>query len=397
LALTLGKVAAFVVFMLVVGRRVIPWILHYVAHTGSRELFRLAVFAISLGVAFGAAVLFDVSFALGAFFAGMILSESELSQRAASETLPLRDAFAVLFFVSVGMLFDPLIVVKEPLPLLATLFIILFGKSLAAYAIVRVFGYSNSTALTISASLAQIGEFSFILVSLGVSLSLMTGRGRDLVLAGAIITIMLNPLWFALLDRVMARAEKKTVEQASDDFEEQTPHVPLPVSTLSDHIVLVGHGRVGSVVSRALREAETPLLVIEDNPGIIERLKQEGVEVITGNAAAPGMLEAANVGASRGLLVAIPDGFEGGQIVAKARAISESLPIIARAHSEDEIAHLKFHGATSVIMGEMEIARSMLAQIAGAAMRPESRAAVDTGAPPDRNPKQADGSAPSAA
>jgi CPA2 family monovalent cation:H+ antiporter-2 len=397
LAMTLGKVVAFVVFMLVVGRRVIPWILHYVAHTGSRELFRLAVFAISLGVAFGAATLFDVSFALGAFFAGMILSESELSQRAASETLPLRDAFAVLFFVSVGMLFDPLIVVKEPLPLLATLFIILFGKSLAAYAIVRVFGYSNSTALTISASLAQIGEFSFILVSLGVSLSLMTGRGRDLVLAGAIITIMLNPLWFALLDRVMARAEKKTVEQASDDFEEQTPHVPLPVSTLSDHIVLVGHGRVGSVVSRALREAETPLLVIEDNPGIIERLKQEGVEVITGNAAAPGMLEAANVGASRGLLVAIPDGFEGGQIVAKARAISESLPIIARAHSEDEIAHLKFHGATSVIMGEMEIARSMLAQIAGAARRPESRAAVDTGAPPDSNPKQADGSAPSAA
>jgi CPA2 family monovalent cation:H+ antiporter-2 len=348
-------------------------------------------------VAFGAATLFDVSFALGAFFAGMILSESELSQRAASETLPLRDAFAVLFFVSVGMLFDPLIVVKEPLPLLATLFIILFGKSLAAYAIVRVFGYSNSTALTISASLAQIGEFSFILVSLGVSLSLMTGRGRDLVLAGAIITIMLNPLWFALLDRVMARVEKKTAEKPSDDSEEQTPHVPLPVSTLHDHIVLVGHGRVGSVVSRALREAGTPLLVIEDNPGIIERLKQEGVDVITGNAAAPGLLEAANVGAARGLLVAIPDGFEGGQIVAKARAISKSLPIIARAHSEDEIAHLKFHGATSVIMGEMEIARSMLAQIAGAAMRPESRAGVDTGAPPDRNPKQADGSAPSAA
>jgi CPA2 family monovalent cation:H+ antiporter-2 len=397
MALTLGKVAAFVVLMLVVGRRVIPWILHYVAHTGSRELFRLAVFAISLGVAFGAAMLFDVSFALGAFFAGMILSESELSQRAASETLPLRDAFAVLFFVSVGMLFDPSIILKEPLPLLATLFIILFGKSLAAYAIVRVFGHSNSTALTISASLAQIGEFSFILVSLGVSLSLMTERGRDLVLAGAIITIMLNPLWFALLDRVMARAERKTADKPSDDSEEEAPHLPLSVSALTDHIVLVGHGRVGSVVSRALREAGKPLLVIEDNPGIIERLKQEGVEVITGNAAAPDMLQAANVGAARGLLVAIPDGFEGGQIVAKARAISGSLPIIARAHSEEEVAHLKFHGATTVIMGETEIARAMLSQIADAAMRPEISPVAGAGTPPDSDPKQADGSAPSAA
>ncbi len=366
IAITLGKVAAFVVFMLVVGRRVIPWILHYVAHTGSRELFRLAVFAISLGVAFGAAVLFDVSFALGAFFAGMILSESELSQRAANETLPLRDAFAVLFFVSVGMLFDPAIIVKEPLPLLATLFIIIVGKSVAAFAIVRLFGHPNSTALTISASLAQIGEFSFILVTLGLSLSLMTDRGRDLVLAGAIISIMLNPLWFALLDRLLAQKEPAATPGGAKPTAEvrSVPREPLPVSALSDHVVLVGHGRVGSVVSRALREAQTPLLVIEDNPGTIERLKQEGVEVITGNAAAPDMLQAANVGAARGLLVAIPDAFEGGQIVAKARAMSASLPIIARAHSEEQIAHLKFHGATSVIMGEMEIARAMLARIA---------------------------------
>jgi CPA2 family monovalent cation:H+ antiporter-2 len=357
LALTLGKVAAFVLFMLVVGRRVIPWILHYVAHTGSRELFRLAVFAISLGVAFGAAVLFDVSFALGAFFAGMILSESELSQRAANETLPLRDAFAVLFFVSVGMLVDPAIIVNEPLPLLATLFIILFGKSLAAFVIVRLFGHPTSTALTISASLAQIGEFSFILVSLGVSLSLMTERGRDLVLAGAIISIMLNPLFFAVLDRILARRK----EEAEPSNKASAPREPLRISTQRDHVVLVGHGRVGRVVAHALRATNTPLLVIEDNPGAIERLVQEGVEVIRGNAAAPDMLQAANVGAARGLLVAIPDAFEGGQIVAKARAVSTSLPIIARAHSEEEIAHLKFHGATSVIMGEMEIARAMLA------------------------------------
>jgi CPA2 family monovalent cation:H+ antiporter-2 len=144
----------------------------------------------------------------------------------------------------------------------------------------------------------------------------------------------------------------------------------VPVSTQTNHVVLVGHGRVGSVVSRALRAANTPLLVIEDNPGTIERLMEEGVEVITGNAAAPDMLQAANVGQARGLLVAIPDAFEGGQIVAKARAISPGLPIIARAHSEEEIAHLKFHGATSVIMGEMEIAKAMLAEIDDAAQAP---------------------------
>lgn len=362
IVMTLGKVTAFMIFMLVVGRRVIPWILHYVAHTGSRELFRLAVFAISLGVAFGAAVLFDVSFALGAFFAGMILSESELSQRAANETLPLRDAFAVLFFVSVGMLVDPAIILNDPLPLLATVLIIILGKSVAAFAIVRLFGYPRSTALTISASLAQIGEFSFILAGLGVSLELLPDRGRDLVLAGAIISIMLNPLFFAMLDRLLAGTDDER-SKSSGKKEAAVPRVPLPVTQLSNHVVLVGHGRVGSVVSKALRQANTPLLVIEDTPGAVERLRQEGVEVITGNAAAPDMLQAANVGGARGLLVAIPDAFEGGQIVAKARALSAGLPIIARAHSEEEIAHLKHHGANSVIMGEQEIAKAMIAQI----------------------------------
>ncbi|MEZ0222134.1 YbaL family putative K(+) efflux transporter [Tardiphaga sp. 1201_B9_N1_1] len=365
--ITLGKVAGFVIFMLVVGRRVIPMLLHYVAHTGSRELFRLAVFAISLGVAFGAALIFDVSFALGAFFAGMILSESELSQRAANETLPLRDAFAVLFFVSVGMLVDPAIILREPLPLLATVFIILFGKSAAAFGIVRLFGYPTSTALTISASLAQIGEFSFILVSLGVGLGLLPDRGRDLVLAGAIISIMLNPLFFALLDRLLADKDAKAAAAseaaAADSKEKAVTRVPLPETQLKDHVVLVGHGRVGSVVSRALRLNNTPLLVIEDTPGVVERLQKEGVEVVTGNAAAPDMLQAANVMGARGLLVAIPDAFEGGQIVAKARALNPTLPIIARAHSEEEIAHLKHHGANVVIMGEQEIAKAMLLQI----------------------------------
>jgi CPA2 family monovalent cation:H+ antiporter-2 len=258
------------------------------------------------------------------------------------------------------MLFDPGILLRDPWLVLATLFIILVGKSAASFAIVRIFGHPTSTALTISASLAQIGEFSFILAGLGVSLTLLPERGRDLVLAGSIISIMLNPLCFVLLDRLLADKEDPAKPAGE---EKPAPRVPLPVSSLTNHVVLVGHGRVGSVVSQALRQANTSFLVIEDNPGSIERLREEGIEVITGNAAAPDMLQAANVGNARGLLVAIPDAFEGGQIVAKARAISTTLPIIARAHSEEEIAHLKHHGANVVIMGEQEIAKAMIAQI----------------------------------
>ncbi len=359
LLITLGKVAAFVAFMLIVGQRVIPWILHYVAHTGSRELFRLAVLAIALGVAGGAATLFDVSFALGAFFAGMILSESELSQRAANETLPLRDAFAVLFFVSVGMLFNPMIVVQQPGPVLATLLIIMIGKSVAAFAIVRVFGYPTLTALTVSASLAQIGEFSFILAGLGVSLQLLPEQGRDLVLAGAILSIMLNPLCFAALDRFGPRLETKAPD-GPDAPPRKASREPIPHTKLADHVVLVGHGRVGTYIKDRLKEAGVPYLVIEDDADIAARLREGGKEVITGNAADPEVIEAANLRGARCLLVAIPDAFEGGQVVAQARGISPDLPIIARAHSEEEVAHLKKHGATLVVMGEHEIAKTMV-------------------------------------
>ncbi|MDB5602359.1 MAG: Kef family transporter [Xanthobacteraceae bacterium] len=351
IGLVLAKVAGFVAFMLIIGRRVIPWILHYVAHTGSRELFRLAVLAIALGVAYGASVMFDVSFALGAFFAGMILSESALSQRAASETLPLRDAFAVLFFVSVGMLFDPAILLHEPWPILATILIIVVGKSLAAFAIVRLFGYPTATALTISASLAQIGEFSFILAGLGVSLGLLPERGRDLILAGAILSILLNPLFFAALDRLLAHRTKAT--DAAQDAEASQPasREPLPVSQQTDHVVLVGHGRVGGYVTSVLHGTPTRLLVIEDNQDSTRALREAGTEVITGNAADPNVIGAANLAAARCLLVAIPDAFEGGQVVAQARMINPGLRIIARAHLEEEVAHLTKHGATAVIMG----------------------------------------------
>jgi monovalent cation:H+ antiporter-2, CPA2 family len=363
IAITLGKVTAFVAIMLVVGKRLIPWILHYVAHTGSRELFRLAVLAIALGVAFGAAMLFDVSFALGAFFAGMILSESELSQRAASETLPLRDAFAVLFFVSVGMLVDPMVVAREPGAVLATVLIIVVGKSIAAFVIVRLFGHPTATALTIAASLAQIGEFSFILAGLGVSLKLLPEAARDLILAGAILSILLNPVFFAALDRWLAKTEAKSTTDAVSDFHAETAsREPVPLTRLTDHVVLVGHGRVGAFISAAL-PADTALLVIEDDARRIATLGGKAREAIAGNAADPEVMRAANLAAARCLLVAIPDAFEGGQVVAQARELNPALAIVARAHSEDEIEHLKKHGATKVVMGEHEIAKAMIADI----------------------------------
>jgi CPA2 family monovalent cation:H+ antiporter-2 len=361
LALTLAKVTAFVVIMLMIGRRVIPWIMHWVAHTGSRELFRLAVLAIALGVAFGAATLFDVSFALGAFFAGMILAESELSQRAAQETLPLRDAFAVLFFVSVGMLVDPAIVLREPLPVLATLLIIVLGKSVAAYAIVRLFRYPPSTALTISASLAQIGEFSFILAGLGVALALLPPNARDLILAGAILSILLNPFFFALLDRHLAKEKPKPKEEP--ESRKRATREPIPETRLSNHVVLLGYGRVGRFVAPRVIAAGIPLLVIDTDAEALKTLSGEQVETIRGNVVNKEVLAATNLAQARCLLVAVPDAFEGGFAVELGRKAHPELAIIARSHSEEETAYLMKHGASDVIMGEHEIAKAMIAAI----------------------------------
>jgi len=382
LGLTLGKVAAFVAIMLIVGRRVIPWILHYVAHTGSRELFRLSVLAIALGTAFAAAELFGVSFALGAFFAGMVLSESELSHQAASETLPLRDAFAVLFFVSVGMLFDPMILIDDFGPVLATFLIIVVGKSLAAYAIVRLFRHPDPTALTIAASLAQIGEFSFILAGLGVDLRLLPEQGRDLILAGAILSILVNPFLFALLDRWFAKreaahAQAKAEAAAAEDEATAARKVaaaaargPLPVTSLTDHAVLVGHGRVGKFITQKLAAAGVPFLVIEANKGRLADLEKDGREVLVGNAADPEIAAAANLKAARCLLVAIPDAFESGQIVEQARRQSAELPIIVRVHSAAQEEHAIRLGATRVVMAEQEIARAMVSAVPGAFREP---------------------------
>ncbi len=355
IGLTVVKVGAFVALMLLVGRRVIPWLLHYVAHTGSRELFRLSVLAVALGVAFGSAELFGVSFALGAFFAGMILAESPLSHQAANETLPLRDAFAVLFFVSVGMLFDPTILMREPLAVLGTVLIIVVGKSLAALAIVLAFRRPLPTALTISASLAQIGEFSFILAGLGVSLALLPEEGRDLILAGSIISILVNPLAFAALDRYGERSAATAAEGV-------LPSIPdAPAQTiLKDHTVLVGYGRVGSLVGADLLETGTPLLVVEEDPKLAEKARADGAEAIVGNINQRGIADAANLAEANWLVSAIPNPFEAVTLFEAARATNKGLRIVARAHTEAEEAYLRKFGAEFIVVGEREIAREIV-------------------------------------
>ncbi|WP_374367777.1 YbaL family putative K(+) efflux transporter [Dongia sp.] len=355
LGITIGKVTGFIVFMLVVGRRVIPWLLHYIAHTGSRELFRLAVLAIALGVAFGASALFGVSFALGAFFAGMVLAESELSHRAAEESLPLRDAFAVLFFVSVGMLFDPSILLRSPLLVAATVFIIIFGKSVAAFAIVRLFRHPPGTAFVISASLAQIGEFSFILAALGVDLNLLSSEGRDLILAGAIISILANPVLFALIDKYRGEREDAGNARGPDVEVEQTRR-----TTLDAHTVVVGGGRVGQAIVNYLTREKLPFLVIEDRASAVKRLREQGIEVIVENAASPIAIEASNMAGAKRLFVAIDNAFEAGQAVEQARAANPDLKIIARAFSAEEVDHLRQNGADRIVIGSEAIASGML-------------------------------------
>ncbi|HXJ01847.1 MAG TPA: YbaL family putative K(+) efflux transporter [Micropepsaceae bacterium] len=359
LALTFGKLAAFIGIMLVVGRRAIPALLHYVAHTGSRELFRLAVLSVALGVAFLAAELFGVSFALGAFFAGMILSESQLSARAAEESLPLRDAFAVLFFVSIGMLFNPMVLVNDTAALGASVLVVIVGNGVIAFALTRLLGYSVETALLIGVGLAQIGEFSFILADLGIGLDLLTARGRDLILGSSIIAILVNPFLAALASRIHpAHPPGKPVQ---DDAPPE-----LHPTALTHHIVLVGYGRVGNLVGRALRDRNETFLVIEDSDKLVGSLHEAGIEVIPGNAVQPRVLDAANVKAARLLFIAIPNGFEAGQIVEQARARNPMLQIVARAHSNDEVEYLLKLSANAVIMGEREIARGMIEHAFGA-------------------------------
>ena len=376
LALTFLKVAAFVVVVLGVGRLLVPSILHYAAHTGSRELFRLAVLAVSLGIAFGSAELFGVSFALGAFFAGMVLAESQLSHQAAQETLPLRDAFAVLFFVSVGMLFDPSIVVREPGATVATFLIVIIGNAAAAAAVLLAFRTPLGTALALAVSLSQIGEFSFILAGLGLTLGLLAENGRDLILAGAILSILANPALAWLADRWTTREEQRAPSPA--------PAKPKPEATaLAGHAVLVGFGRVGSLIGAALEARAAPFLVIEERQDVVDELRKRGVEAFAGNAASADLLAAVNLAGAKWLISAIPNPFEAGNLIEHARAANPGLTIIARAHSDAEVAYLQKLGASEIVMGETEIAHAISGRMfAPAAPEPAAADVTRADSPP---------------
>ncbi len=366
LGVTLGQVGAFIALMLVVGRKLFPWLLWQVARTGSRELFTLCVIAAAVGIAYGSSELFGVSFALGAFFAGMVLRESELSHRAASESLPLRDAFSVLFFVSVGMLFEPEVIVQRPLQVIAVVGIIIFGKSVAAFILVLLLRYPLNTALTVSASLAQIGEFSFILAALGVSLELLSTEAQSLILAGAIISIALNPLIFATIEPlqswVRARSElARRLERSSDPLAE----LPMTVEQhkLSGQVVLVGYGRVGRYIGTELESCGIHYVVAEQNREIVEDLRRRGIPAVAGNAAEPAVLIQAHIARARFLVIATPDTFHVRQMTETARALNPAIEIVVRTHNENEAILLRKEKAGKVFIGEQELALGMTRHI----------------------------------
>jgi K+:H+ antiporter len=359
LALTVGKLAIFIALVFLVGTRVVPWALEQVARTGSRELFTLAVLALALGIAYGSAELFGVSFALGAFFAGVVLSESDFSHQAAADSLPLKDAFAVLFFVSVGMLFDPTIVVRDPLAVVAIVLVIVFGKSLAAFAIVLIFGYPVTTALIISASLAQIGEFSFILAGLGVVFGVFPLEGRDLVIAGALLSIILNPLAFAAVDPLAhwlrGRPWLLSWLERPQNRLAANPRFGTGASP-QGHAIIVGYGRVGGQIGEALRALELQFVVIEENRRRVEELRKRGIAAVYGDATAAGVLDAAGVNHARLLIIAAPRGFQTQRILDIARQANPGIDTAVRAHSIAELGLLERQNVGIAIMGERELA-----------------------------------------
>lgn len=362
LLLTFGKVAIFIALMLIVGKRVFPWLLWHVASTNSTELFILSVIAVAIGIAYGSAMLFGVSFALGAFFAGMVMRESDLSHRAAQESLPLRDAFSVLFFVSVGMLFDPNVLIDQPLRVVATLGIIIIGKSLAAFLLVLAFRYPLNTALTVSASLAQIGEFSFILAAVGVSLGLLPVEAQSLILAGAFISITLNPLVFKVIEPaqewIRSRSRLARILERSDD-----PLAELPMSVASsyvtNHVVLVGYGRVGRHIGEALIEQGLALVVADQNREMVEGLRKHGIHAVVGDAAEPAVLIQAHIARAKMLVIAVPDALRARRMIETARMLNPPIEIIVRTHNEEEAALLRRESGGTVLLGEHELALSM--------------------------------------
>ena len=363
---TLAQVGAFVTLMLVAGRRLLPWLLWQVARTGSGELFTLAVVAAAISIAWGAAGLFGVSFALGAFFAGMVMRESRYGHRAAQESLPLRDAFAVLFFVSVGMLFEPAVLVEQPLRVLAVVAIVVVGKSLAAAALVLLLRYPLNTALTVAASLGQIGEFSFILAGMGGALGLLPAEGMSLVLAGALISIAVNPLVFGAVEPlrrwVIARsALARRLEQRDD------PLAELPQDTarrfLEGQVVLVGFGQVGHRIAQALQQRGIPHVIAEQNRDLVEQLRAQGRAAVSGDATDPAVLIQAHIAEAAMLVVAVPDALAARQMVQTARTLNPAIEVVLRSPVGEQADLLRREAHGTVFTGEDELARGMAGHV----------------------------------
>jgi CPA2 family monovalent cation:H+ antiporter-2 len=382
IGLTLLQVGAFIALMLLAGRKVLPWLLWQVARTGSRELFTLAVITAAVGIAFGAAGLFGVSFALGAFFAGMVMRESEFSHRAAEESLPLRDAFAVLFFVAVGMLFEPRVLVEQPAQVFGVVAIIIAGKSIAAAALVLAFRYPLNTAFTVAASLAQIGEFSFILAGLGMSLGLLPAEGLSMILAGALISIALNPLVFATVEPVRAWVLKRSAMARRFEHRED-PLAALPMSTerkyLEGQVVLVGYGRVGRRIAEALTARSIPFVIAEQNRERVDALRKQGLAAVSGDAAEPAVLVQAHIAHAAMLVIATPDPLDVRKMIDVARTLNPHIEIVLRTHSEDEAALLMKENAGRVFFGEEELAKGMTNHVLQRFAPPPGRTGGHTG------------------
>ncbi len=354
-----GKVGLFAVVMVVVGKRVLPWILTAVSRTGSRELFTLAAISMAMGVAFGAAVLFGVSLALGAFFAGMMIRESDLNHEVADRVLPFQDAFAVLFFVAVGMLFDPSVILEEPLGVLETILIIIAAKALITFLIVRMFGYPMKTSMLLAIGLAQIGEFSFILIALGSDVGLMPEESRNMIMAGALMSIALNPILFNLARNWCIRAGLSQNSAEGDVLAHLEDEERL---NLKNFIVIVGAGRVGSSIIKMMDFGAHDIVVIDENREKVEQLRKDGIHAIAGDATQKETLIEAQMDMAHAVLITVPDPFNARRIVELVRDIKPGVRIFVRSHNEEETTFLQ-QQVELTVSGTEEIARRMVSRL----------------------------------
>jgi len=362
LGITLLKVVGFIAFMLIIGKRLVPMIMQFVARLGSRELFTLTVVAAAVSIAFGAYKIFGVSMALGAFFAGMVVKESDFSHRAEEETLPLREIFAILFFVAVGMLFDPRILVEQPVHVLAVVAIIMVGKTIAAMALVLFFRYPINTALTVGASLAQIGEFSFILATLGVSLKLLSLEGQNLILAGALISITLNSFVFSAIEPVQRWIRERShlarlLERSGDPL----AMLPDEVSQdyLRDQVVIVGHGEVGRRITKQLMAEDIKVVIAEENREIVENLREKGIAAVSGMATDPGVLIQAHIQHARLLVLSPMDILDIHKIVDIAKTLNPEIQVLVCAESKEEAEVIRRDQIGEVYFAKEEMAKNM--------------------------------------